>query len=201
MNLLQRVGVDVDGVLADVLTLLFQHANTAYGLNLSPAAMTGWDIEPLLPQDVDVEEFWRGFCRSTEGHHDFAVLPGAVEGLNLLRTVADVYVVTAYLPVATTWAHDRDRWLHHHFNIPHKRIIHTHAKYVFSGAALIDDKPLNIEQWIEEHPRGFGVLWAQPYNASCSIARHPRVVRTADWQTVANIFSGGALPSPTRSVS
>lgn len=167
MNNKPRVGVGVDGVLADLLAPLFTHMNTMLGTAYAPDHMKDWDITDLVPEDRR-DEFWTTFGREVRVHDALRPLPGAVEGMKLLAGVADVYVVTAYLRSAPTWVHDRDRWLSEHFGISDKKIVHTHAKYTFSAKALVDDKPTTVAAWQREFRFGFGVLWDQPYNRSVS---------------------------------
>ena len=162
-----RVGVDVDGVLADLLSPLFSHMNTMLGTRYTPDHMKDWDIAELVPEGRR-DEFWDSFGKEVRVHDALRPLPGAVEGMQLLAEVADVYIVTAYLRSAPTWVHDRDRWLAEHFAISDKRIVHTHAKYTFSAKALVDDKPATVAAWQREFRWGFGVLWDQPYNQSAN---------------------------------
>lgn len=206
MNLARkpRVGVDVDGVLADLLTPLFQHLNTLLGTTYAPDHMKDWDIAELVPPERR-DEFWNTFGREVRVHDALQPLPGAVEGMKLLQEVADVYIVTAYLRSAPTWVHDRDRWLSEHFGVGDKKIVHTHAKYVFSGEMLIDDKPETVERWCREHPNGRGVLWDQPYNRAAATRQilwssetfyhvtggnsHAMIpFRTSDWSCVCAIL-------------
>lgn len=176
-----RVGVDVDGVLADLLALLFAHLNTFLGTEYTVDHMKEWDIATLVPEK-ERDIFWRTFATDVKVHRELRPLPGAVEGMRLLSEVADVYIVTAYLRQAPTWVHDRDQWLSDHFGVSDKKIVHTHAKYTFSAKALIDDKPETVIKWQEENPSGIGVLWAQPYN----VGFDGRVdLRTRSWAAVA----------------
>lgn len=171
-----RVGVDVDGVLADLLTPAFALMNDGFGLAVTPGHMTSWEFEGLIPEAVR-GEYWRRLGAPGYVHDHLRPLPGAVEGVALLAERFEVYVVTSYLHDAETWVHERDAWVMEHFKIPRSRMVHTRAKYVFHGAALIDDKPQNVEEWRAEFPHGAGILWAQPYNAEYSAG-----YRTSDWR-------------------
>lgn len=183
----RRVGVDVDGVLADLLTPGLQLLAEMTGKETTPHHLTEWDFDKLIPEGR-VQEFWermgaQGVCSSFEPY------PGSVEGMAMLGEVCDVYVVTAHLGTGATWAYERDRWLSRHFGIPRSRIVHTQAKYVFHGVALVDDKPLNVEQWARAHPGQLPVLWMQPYNKNAQF--HPdvasSVVRTGNWRRLRDL--------------
>jgi 5'(3')-deoxyribonucleotidase len=197
-----RVGVDVDGVLADLLTPLYALASRLYGVDLSDLHKDTWDLDKLLPPGK-ADEFWK--AAGEEGSHDrLDVYPGAVKGVAALQEVADVYIVTSYLHDARTWVYERDRWIQRHFGIPRRKMVHTHAKYTFSGDMLIDDKPENIELWAQDRIRArdlaaVPVLWAHRYNAA-HLFPGPvamRVVRTNDWAEAVRRVQGidrGAHP-------
>ncbi len=178
-----RVGVDVDGVLADLATPLLALMNSLYGTNHKPDSMERWDIEHLIPEG-EVADFWARVGTPGFVHDQMQPYPGAVDGVRALSEIADVYVVTSYLHDAPTWVHERDAWIDRHFGIPRHKMVHTKAKYTFTGRMLIDDKPQNIEEWSVEHPRGCPVLWAQPYNNPFVYQPSPDVIRTKSWRRV-----------------
>lgn len=54
------------------------------------------------------------------------------------------------------------------------RVTVTEDKRLVEGTVLVDDSPQFLEDWLEEHPRGWGVMPAHPANGSFA---HPRVIR------------------------
>lgn len=156
------VGVDVDGVLADLLTPILEGINTTFSKSLTPEDMDSWCIKKHL--EGDEHKFWDQLGNSNL-HDRLLPYPGAKEGLALLQTVAEVYIVTSHLSAGRTWVYDRDQWLLKHFGIPKKRVIHTEAKYRVLADALVDDRPDNVIAWQAVHPTGRGVVWAHPWNA------------------------------------
>lgn len=193
-----RVGLDVDGVLADLLTHCLGVASRMIGRRVTVEEVTSYDFA-FVPES-QTRTFWRevgapGVCKNLRRY------PGAVEGVKKLREVAEVYCVTSHLQAGSRWVHEREFWLKKHFDIPNAKVVHTHAKYTFAGAMLIDDKPKNIEEWAREHPKGTPVLWAQPYNASHTFPADvaPRIVRTNDWDHVVRLVPSTYLPTtPSR---
>lgn len=176
------VGVDVDGVLADLLTPAFALLSERFGLDLTIDHMTTWALDELLPEALRVP-FWKTLGAVGYLHDRLQPYPGAVEGFARLRAAADVYVVTSYLRHAPTWVHERDAWLERHFGVDRRHIVHTGAKHMVRLDALIDDRPENIHAWQDAFPQGDGILWAQPYN-TVHRARH----RTADWDAALGII-------------
>ena len=187
MNKKPRVGVDVDGVLADLMTPLFDLMNRLYRTSYSVEHMEDWAIDPFIPEGR-ADEFWRELGKPGL-HARLKPYPGAVEGMRALGEVADVYIVTSYLHGAETWVHERDAWLMEHFHIPRAQIVHTRAKYTFYGRALVDDKPDNVVEWQTEHAHGLGVLWGQPYNRRFE---DPRVKhRVEAWEPLIRLVTAG----------
>lgn len=181
MSRARRVGIDVDSVLADFLSPGLALLSKWTGVPYTPDHLQEWDLDNIIP-DGRVGEFWEemggpGVCGSFEPY------PGAVQGVKRLQEVCDVYIVTSALHTGKTWTYERDNWLMRHFDIPRSRIVHTQAKYTFYGMALVDDKPLNIEQWATTHPGQLPVLWSQPYNEKAKFppAISSSIVRTNNW--------------------
>jgi 5'(3')-deoxyribonucleotidase len=190
----RRVGLDVDGVLADLITPCLKVASEMTGKEITADHMKSWDFDHLVPPEM-LEPFWErigkpGLCGS------LVPLDGAVDGVRALSEVADVYVVTSYLRGAVQWVHERDGWLLEHFGIPHARMVYTKAKYTFHGYMLVDDKPDNVSEWTNEHPTGVPVLWSQPYNLATVFHQNIdyRIVRTSDWTQLVSIATGRPRP-------
>lgn len=186
-----RVLLDVDGVLADLLTPCLAVASEIVGRELMPADMSEWHFESLLPDKSDVNTLWKrigapGVCRSLLPY------PDAVEGVRALAEVAHVYAVTLPLSANPQWTSEREAWLLEHFGIPQNMVVHTAAKYLVKGAMLVDDKPEHVQEWAREHERGIPVLWEHPYTARHAFPHDVRykVVRTNDWDVLRRLVVG-----------
>lgn len=176
----KRVGVDVDGVLSDFTSPCLKIASEINGRVMTEADITSWDLDSLVPPDL-VKEMWSRMAHM--GCRDFQVLPGALEGMERLKEIADIYIVTAHMSGSKTWSHDREEWLMEHFKIPSHKVVHTKAKYIFTGEYLIDDKPQNIDEWAKEHTDKNPILWLQCYNLNHSFddSINHRVKRINNW--------------------
>ena len=177
-----RVLLDVDGVLADFLTPALAFVKGVTGKTYQAADMTTWDIFEIIGKEWEQPFFEAcnrpGFAASLD------VYPGAQEGVARLQEVAEVYIVTSPLNHNPTWTHEREGWLLRHFGIPSNRVVHTSAKYLCVGDALVDDRPLNIRRWNEEHPTGAGLLWDASWNRSDKVG-----VRVRGWSELVNLVS------------
>lgn len=160
--------VDVDGVLCDFVTQTFIIAEKIFGIKRHVSELNIWDIAEFFQlnehqeKDLYVEINKPGF------HQKMQPYAGAKEGLKALQEVADVVIVTAATR-GHTWCFERYEWLQDHFGIHYKDIIFAHKKQYVRGDALLDDRPENIQGWLEAHPMGKGLLWAQSWNSSSEV--------------------------------
>lgn len=168
--------LDVDGVLADFLGASLAFLRTV-GVDFIPEDIWTFDIAHALNLDdaerakLDREWSRPGFCAA------LAPCPGAREGVELLRSVGEVYAVTAPMWSCPTWEHERRAWLIEQMGFPAKHVVSAHAKHLIAGAVLVDDRPSHLESW----KHGTPVCWAQPYNENYA------GIRTNDWRVVADI--------------
>lgn len=182
-----RTLLDVDTVLCDFLGRCVATINRLMGTSHTIDDMKTWDIFDSLgvPDDVKKATYDElnapGVCMSLD------VLPGALEGYQLLHHVSNVYVVTSPM-TGDTWEGERKRWLWEHFKHPAKRVIQTPAKYTVAGDFLIDDRPSNVERWLASHPHGVGILWKCEANRYVTEVPE-RTHFTNDWRFVADLLA------------
>src|SRR5258705_593313 len=130
----------MDGVCIDFLTPFLARINHHSGNQFKLEDMRTWNMYDSFDVPSDVRELvdsdihTRGYCLNLEP------LPGAIEGVELLKAIADIYVVTSPWTSHPTWEYERRNWVKHHLGIDKNHIISTSAKYVCAGQILIDDK-------------------------------------------------------------
>lgn len=175
-----RVLLDVDGVLAD----FHGHAiNTipevaAYGY--TSENFPTWNVRGVLtPEEGDraAEVFAsKGWCEGIPAY------PGAREGLDKLRKVAEVYFVTAPYP-SEPWMWERAQWLQDHMGATERDWVMTHAKHLCVGDVFVDDKYENALNWHRFHPDKLAVLWNS--RPGCHPAKvEKEILVTRDWDVV-----------------
>lgn len=161
----KRILLDCDGVLADfigpVLALVADATDRihtredvdrfdfAAALNLTPA-----EKRAVTAPISDRDGWWSRL----------PVFPGARAGVDRLREIADVYIVTSPWNSCRTWHHEREGWLRHHFDLPASRLVVTSAKHVCAGDVLVDDRTETLVQWRAANPAGRAVQWTTPHN-------------------------------------
>jgi 5'(3')-deoxyribonucleotidase len=171
---------DVDGILADFVAAAIAMIERRFAIHYTPEQVDMWDFASLPGFQAIKDEFWEmtqgvGFASS------IPVFPGAVEGIERLRTIADVEFLTSPMHGSKTWVHERNEWLERYFDAHHKDVMHVHRKERVPGRVLIDDKIEHIANWESAHPNGLGLLWDRPYNRGTA---HTVV---SDWETVYNV--------------
>lgn len=162
--------LDCDGVLADFATA----ALAAHGRSETYQDVTAWDIEEMI--GVTPEEFWaklRGYdfwrfdIQPHEWAHDF-----------LKKLKGDIVISTSPSLDSYCVAGKLD-WLKHHFGITTKDVMVGPKKHLMaqSGHLLIDDRPKNVEKFINADISAEAILFPQPWNANADINKD----LPADW--------------------
>jgi 5'(3')-deoxyribonucleotidase len=156
----KRMLVDVDEVLADFQTPMFEALYELYGRRASPDDCEVWDCFTLMTPNEKKGVFAiiekPGWCASLKPKE------GAIEGIQRLREFVDIYAVTSHFPTSRTWVHERDAWLIEHFGFERPFIVHTSSKFIISGDAFLDDNPGHVKAWQAANPNGLAMLWHIP---------------------------------------
>jgi len=164
-----RCLLDVDGVICAFVDGAIKVIEEITGKHYQPDDFRDFVLSLAVEQRFRAaihERFQRpGWCANLKPY------PGAIDFVDRLQQHCEVYVVTTPMYGAATWASEREGWLRDYFGIPSSRVVHTSAKYVVSGASFIDDKPSHVEEWMQYHPDGIGVVMARSYNEDTTITR------------------------------
>ena len=173
--------LDVDGVLADFIGANLRTL-AELGINRQHDDVTDFRLETCLNLSDSERAFMKarwsepGFCASFEPY------PGAREGVGLLRSLGEVYAVTAPMWSSPTWQHERCEWLCDRMGFERDQVVSTAAKHLVCGDVFVDDREDVVTRWHRAHRDRWaaGVVWARPYNDVPVVD-----VRTNDWRRVA----------------
>lgn len=162
--------LDVDGVVADLVSPTVQHLNDL----IDPKAatftvddVTEWDIAKALATG-EFADYYHRFDEMVQWILDsqcfVACLPlydGAIKCVERMAAVADVYFVTAGRPQSKYWHYERLLWAERHFGGLYKDVIFAQHKHLVHGDFFLDDKASNIRGW---RKNGSGRLLKRPWN-------------------------------------
>lgn len=152
------INIDVDGVLADFYTYVFERVIGHLGLPLAAFygfVPTQWDMLPDMAKHVgvklsEIEEavHFPGFCL------DMPLVPGAIELVYRLQQLGNVHVVTTAWD-SPYWHNERLEWLHHKFGFERGDVTFTHQKHRVVADEFIDDRPSHCLKWFK-YMQGMG---------------------------------------------
>jgi 5'(3')-deoxyribonucleotidase len=170
-------GVDVDGVVADLVRPLLDALSTRTGTRLRVDDITRFDLAGILGPSL-----WStatDILASPGFALDLPLCPHAIEGVASLRTIGRVVFVTSPFPPSPTWAHDRFAWLARHFAATPADVVSAADKTLFRGDLLIDDSPAQLDAWTRlDRP---AIRVAHPWNTDA-----PGIV-ASDWREIVRI--------------
>lgn len=138
-----RLGIDLDGVVADFNTGWITAYNDCFGAGLATEMVISWDSPLELTHFTDMDAFW-AWARDHGGSSVFRHLepyPGALETLRALAGDGhDIVVLTA----KPDWAvHDTLEWISDH-RLPTREIHFTERKHQVECDIYLDDAPEQV---------------------------------------------------------
>lgn len=170
---MQRIAVDMDGVLADVYEQFFAWDEKEFGRRKTPEEVRGKAEFEAFPHSRKYV-FSEGFFITAP------VVPGSQEILRSLNDGYEVFIVSAAMEFPQSLG-EKKEWLHRHFPfITWQQIIFCGSKQVVSADIMIDDHFKNLDYF-----PGATLLFTQPHNAESSEGRHRRV---HSWEEIAGIL-------------
>ena len=157
-----RLGIDLDGVVADFNTGWMTRYNAEQGTNLTPDQVTDWDAMIPLTHFTSIEEFWH-WARNGDGPGLFRhlpVLPGASSALRRLSRRHQIVIITT----KPRWANaETFSWIGDNA-IPTREVHIIGRKWLVDCDIYLDDGPHNLEGLVTHHPDRVVCRYVQPWN-------------------------------------
>jgi 5'(3')-deoxyribonucleotidase len=159
-----RLGIDLDGVVADFNAGWIRLHRDEFGSDLRPEMVTTWDGLHELGGFADMRAFWRWARGSDERPSIFRHLdpyPGAVETLRELDGAGHEIVIVTTKP---RWARtDTFRWLADH-DLPTAEVHMIERKYLVDCDVYLDDSPHVLPDLVRHRPGALVCRFVRPWN-------------------------------------
>lgn len=174
------IAVDIDNVVADTDTAVRALIEHLYGIHAERDDITTWRYSDCLPITLDQEE---RLFRLLHTHHLATIpqVPGAIEGLRALASIAPVWLVTAR-PDSSRPA--TEQWLTSNGAL-YNAIIFTNSKLQIPGEALfyVDDNADTVSQLLAASKHV--LMMDRPWNRT--LPDNPHLTRVHSWPEVIRV--------------
>jgi len=176
-----RLGIDLDGVVADFSTGWMGFYNDQHGTALVPEMLTGWDAIPQLTHFADMAEFWE-WSKDLDGASLFRNLetyPGVVDKMWELTKEGFELVIITTKPLFAI--HDTFAWLSDN-RIPTREVHMIEHKWKVDVEVYLDDSPHMVPGLLKHRPDKTVCRFVRPWNVPVEGA-----IDVHDWTEFAQI--------------
>ncbi|AAK79190.1 5'(3')-deoxyribonucleotidase [Clostridium acetobutylicum] len=161
------LGIDLDTTLNTLDREWVKRYNEIYKDKLLPSDIKGWDIENYVKPECGKKIY--DILKEPHFFRNLGVQPFAETALEELTSIFNIYIVSA---THYKVCEDKGNWIKEKFPfISYQNIIFCHNKGLVHLDILIDDNPLNLENF-----KGNKILFDAHHNKS-----ENRFVRARDW--------------------
>jgi len=158
-----RIGIDLDGVVANFNLGWMRRYNAEFGANLDDTMVDHWDAAADLTHFGDLHGFWR-WARPHDGQPSFFrnldTYPGALDALNHLAVNHHLVILT----MKPGWAvHDTFAWIADQ-RIPTREVHMLRDKWKVDCDVYLDDSPRVVPPLVEHRPDAVVCRFVRPWN-------------------------------------
>lgn len=166
-------GVDVDDVVADLMTAWLKRYNKDYNDNLKKSKITDWAVHTFTKPECGMSMY--DYIEDKTLYDEVKPIPNALAGVKLLKTMGRVIFITAS---TLGCAGRKYTWLQEHgFIDSMDDYVECKDKQLIKVDALIDDRYQNVM-----HSQS-NCLFSQPWNK-----KYEYNMRIKNWKELINII-------------
>jgi 5'-nucleotidase len=170
---MQRIALDMDGVLADVIQQFIHYHEKELGIRKTITEINGlpeFEAFPLGKKHVRTNGFFR----------DAPVMEGSQEVVRQLQEKYDLFIVSSATEFPQSLS-EKQEWLNEHFPfISWQQMVFCGSKKIVRADIMIDDHFKNLD-----HFDGQTLLFTQSHNIFSENGRHQRV---QSWAEIASLL-------------
>jgi len=170
---MQRIAVDMDGVIANTTEQFFLYDERDFGRRRTLEEVTGKPEGVAFPKGAE-------YVRRKDFFRTALVMDESQNVLSQLNKRYDIFVVSAATEFPQSLI-EKYEWLHEHFPfITWQQIVFCGTKSIVEADMMIDDHFKNLDPF-----KGTTFLFSQPHNLLRPAGRHKRV---NSWNDLADIL-------------
>ncbi|MEP6596214.1 MAG: 5'(3')-deoxyribonucleotidase [Ginsengibacter sp.] len=170
---MQRIAIDMDGVLADVYSQFLKMHADEFGQQLAPEDLIGKTESQAFPGIYK-------YVNSKGFFEDVMVLKDSQKYVKRLNEKYKIFVVSAALEFPGSLI-EKQSWLNKHFPfITWQQMVFCGSKEIIKADIMIDDHFKNLDYFT-----GDTLLFTQPHNQLSSPGKHKRV---NTWQEIGTLL-------------
>ena len=157
-----RLGIDLDGVVANFNEGWMRRYNEAFGTDLEPAMVTSWNAMIDLTRFASMQEFWDWAKGGDQPSifRDLPTFPDAVPALHRLAAAHKIVIITT----KPRWAvHDTFAWISEH-GLPTQEVHMISRKWEVECDVYLDDAPHLLPRLVVQRPEATIVRFERPWN-------------------------------------
>lgn len=156
------IGIDMDAIVADLLSEWVNRYNLEYNDKMTVADVTCWNWHKLAKPECGTKLY--SILHDINYLEEVKPLPGAIAAVNKLGQRGHEILMVSSPTANKENFGERIEWCNTYLGLSHREVILTHHKELLQLDILIDDSPDNLKKFALKNPEGLTFTIDYPYN-------------------------------------